>query len=408
MSEKKKTGILDLLIYLYILIISVAVPTLVVAYKQGLFSATHELSISFIISNLINACILGVIFGLIIIISLIYHQIFAVHWNGDKSSSLFLAIMYSVALLMCAGSVYLSPYVFPFVFLTVYIMVLSDSVTAMACCMSFSTYSMLFNDRNPDIFLYIIISSFMAIIVWGIFSKPLKYVSKSFIVFFINLVIYLGVVLVNCYSLTPELVILPFVGMVINLICLLFSMRSYSKRKIEAIDEEFNRINDPEFELLIKLKEENKKEYHVAIHCAYLCDRMANMLNRNRTNAKILGYYHGIGILEDDNDSAEIGITNAFPAEIIELLKEYNVLNKKAPNSCEVVICKISDEIIRSIMIAMAEDPKNKPDYNRIIQRIFREKFESGFFDKCNLTMKEIRMIREHLQGEKLYYDFLR
>jgi len=408
MTGKKKIGLLSLFIYLYLILISIAIPVGTLFYKQYFLSSKQDFSLSYFISNSVSFGITGFICGLILVVSLIYHELSGSYWFKAGSSLLITAILYSVALVMCGASVFVSPYVFPFVFLTVYIMVVSDSLSAIASCVSFSTLVMRLGDNNTSAFLYIFITSFLAVVIFGLFSKNLKYVSKSVIVTMISIVIYLGVVLVNCYSITPELILFPAIGMIINLLGMLFSLRSFVKRKIEAVDDEFNRINDPEFELLMELKEKNKKEYKVAIHTAYLSDRIADKLKKNRVNSKIIGYYHNIGVLDENKNSVEIGTDNHFPEEILSLLSEYDEIGRKYPQSGEVVICKMCDEVVRTIINVTSNDSNIKPDYNKIVHKIFKDRSDSGFFDKCNLTMNELSIMREHLQGEKLYYDFLR
>ena len=64
----------------------------------------------------------------------------------------------------------------------------------------------------------------------------------------------------------------------------------------------YSMINDPEYELLTRLKEINKEAYFHAVHTAYLSDRIAKKIGCDAALAKAGGYYHKIGLLQG-NDS---------------------------------------------------------------------------------------------------------
>lgn len=169
-------------------------------------------------------------------------------------------------------------------------------------------------------------------------------------------------------------------------------------------------INDPEYELLTRLKEVNKEAYFHAIHTAYLTDRIAKKIKCNVALAKAGGYYHKIGLLQG-NDSIQntilVGAAHKFPKSLIRVLKEYGIKNMPFVSK-EAAIVQICDAMISSVAYMFKKDNCAVLNYGKIIDVIIRKKMDSGDFEHCELTMEDLCEIKKGLLEEKLYYDFLR
>ena len=170
-------------------------------------------------------------------------------------------------------------------------------------------------------------------------------------------------------------------------------------------------INDPEFPLLVSLKEKDKDEYFRAIHTAYLAERIALGLSFNARAAKTCSYYHRIGAPEGKLKWDEIKHfyeENNFPTEAVELLHEYIEPAKGSVKSKESLAVMLSETVIASIMYLLKKDKDIKIDYDKLIDSVLDKKMKEGQLKDFDVTFREFDAIGKILKKEKLYYDFLR
>jgi hypothetical protein len=45
---------------------------------------------------------------------------------------------------------------------------------------------------------------------------------------------------------------------------------------------------------------------------------------------------------------------------------------------------------------------------SKVIDLVFKKKYEAGIFDSCPMTVGDYRKLKECFEKEQLYYDFLR
>jgi membrane-associated HD superfamily phosphohydrolase len=160
----------------------------------------------------------------------------------------------------------------------------------------------------------------------------------------------------------------------------------------------------------VELRNKSKPEYFQAIHTAYLSDKIATKLGLDNKATKTCGYYHKIGTLRGGNSWEaihEVCKEYRFPPAAVALLKEYtdresNLISKEA------IVVLFADALVASLLYLFSKDPKVKPDYDQIIDAVYENKLESGIIDKSMVTVGEIKIIRQMLKEEHLYYDFLR
>lgn len=219
-----------------------------------------------------------------------------------------------------------------------------------------------------------------------------------------------GVVLYTNEKLGIELFLVSFMNIIITTILLMVTLKLYSSLVVHRYRNKYMEINDTECPLLIQLKQCSREEYYQAVHTAYFCDRIAKRLGLNVAAVKTGGYYHKIGKLAGENSWESVrkaGEEFGFPPAATQILREYldteSYLIKK-----ETAVLLFSDAIISSIMFLIARQPDTQPDYNNVIDTVFRKKLESGILNKCKLSIAELEEMRTIFKEEKLYYDFLR
>lgn len=199
-------------------------------------------------------------------------------------------------------------------------------------------------------------------------------------------------------------------SLVTNLTTLYLILYLADRKMIHKYVSKYQEIMNPEYPLLLELKEKAKSDYYNAVHTAYLSDRVARLLEADCLLAKAGGYYHKIGILRAKSHvakSLDIGKENQFPEPLIQLIHEYTG-RYETPKTVEAVIVMLSDAIVTSILYMYDKNPEQKLDYDKIIEAIFKKKYESGILQDSGISLKDLHKMKEYYKSEALYYDFLR
>lgn len=68
----------------------------------------------------------------------------------------------------------------------------------------------------------------------------------------------------------------------------------------------------------------------------------------------------------------------------------------------------MSNLVIETISNKIAKEKEAKINYKQLIQDLFMEKQNQGFFEQCDFTMRELFEMKKSFVEESLYYDFLR
>lgn len=191
---------------------------------------------------------------------------------------------------------------------------------------------------------------------------------------------------------------------------LLLLLKLFGRLCIYRDDDAFAKINDPEYSLLVRLKELDRDAYFHAIHTAYLSEKVARGLGIDSSLAKAGGYYHKIGLLQG-KDSIQntllVAAADGFPRSLVQLLKEYGIKNTGKVTK-EAAVVQISDVVVSTISYMFRKDKSAVLDYDKVIDVVIKKKMESGDFAYCQLTIEELSRIKKCFAEEKLYYDFLR
>ena len=96
-----------------------------------------------------------------------------------------------------------------------------------------------------------------------------------------------------------------------------------------------------------------------------------------------------------------------IPPDTRETLREY-VDPAVKTLSREATVILFADSIVTAIRGMFQKNPKAELDYDRIIESVFTEKFESGVLYNSDISIAQVREMKKIFNEEKLYYDFLR
>lgn len=201
----------------------------------------------------------------------------------------------------------------------------------------------------------------------------------------------------------------PALNMLITMILLLILINVFSRSVIRQGTDMYMEVNDPEFVLLVQLKEKNKDEYYRAIHTAYLAEHVAVALGVDPRAVKTCAYYHRIGFITGDHSWGVVEKCSReyhFPEAAQELLYEY-FNHESGTVSVQAATVMICETVVASIMYIFQKEPDTKLDYDELIDKIFQRKTDAGEFRNSTMTIAQLGQIRQLLKKEKLYYDFL-
>ncbi len=313
-----------------------------------------------------------------------------------------LALAFAISYLPAAGW----PYLAIFVFLTLF----SNLQIGISAGTVLLAVSMLLSQNGTEIFmLYFVCGLASASLFRGLDEAYKIGIPTVVSVMFLLTGETACVVLYANETLKPELFLIPLINVIISLVLLLIILRFFSAFVIYKHRNKYMEINDQECALLVELKEKSKEEYYGAVHTAYFCERISRALCLDVDAAKTGGYYRRIGILKGENTWETVGgiaKEYAFPKEAVRILREF--LDKTAPiKQKETAVLLMSDAVISSILYLFAQN-SDVPDYDKIIDTVFKQKLESNVLQVCSITLEELYRMKKIFKEEKLYYDFLR
>lgn len=268
-----------------------------------------------------------------------------------------------------------------------------------------------FSDESILVFvIYFLLGAIFSILFEGLDEDYKTGAPMSVAIILYTVVMVAKIMLENQGIPELELFIIPVINVFITILLMLAVLRLYCAAVIDKEKGKFLVINDQEFPLLAKYKEENEQLYYNAIHTAYFAEKAARMLHMDVNVAKCGGYYHKIIVAEcrkEEKSLEEICKLYKFPPNAVMLLQEYNykALTMKMK---ETVVVYLADSVVSSIMFLLEKEQKKEIDYGKIATAIIRRKVDSGILNQSDISLSELGGIEKIFTGEKLYYDFLR
>lgn len=321
------------------------------------------------------------------------------------------AAMYLFSLAASVLLPYLPVTGWPFLVLFVLLGVFSDDVTGLAAGSVCLLLSVNLAGSSFSVFWLYFISGAAGILVFSTLNEEFKVGLPMFIsLAILMLCLTANVILLSQEPLSAAQFTIPGINLIVCCILLLVSLKIFSTAVIHRNREKYMEINDPEFPLLVQLKDMSKEEYYHAVHTAYLSDRIARRLGLDDAAAKACAYYHRIGILKGENTWANVSSICSeyhFPANTRKILKEYVDGSEKIVSK-ETIVVLFADTIVSSILYLLEKDPKAELDYEQIIDTVFRSKLETDELWENEISLAQIRAMQKIFVEEKLYYDFLR
>ncbi len=278
----------------------------------------------------------------------------------------------------------------------------------------FSAMPFMASERSFEYFLFFIATGAIGTVLMYIKSKNGRYFEALAVFSLIYIMLYTALIILKRMSLNVDIIAFPILGLILDIVIMEIAGYNYYINVVKRKEDQYTSVIDPEFPLLIRLKNNNKEEYKRAIHTAHFTELFADKFGYDKVIMKGLGFYHRIGVLDEDDASlpirtVKIATEEEFPEELIRFLKEYGEVKAEERTSAEVSICIIADTIITHLMEEYAN--KNyKTDMNKFVDKTILKMFsgKNSILKRSEIPYDDLEQIRKIFKEEKIYYDFLR
>ena len=303
-------------------------------------------------------------------------------------------------------------FIFPFQAIALIFMVYTDFAAGTGLLAFYSAVSMVAYNDGSVYFFYCFVSGLILLLLYRNPVNGFTYKKPLLLYSLYSLLIYVAFMLKFSVRLTPESVIGPACGLFVNVIVVLIALPKIGHEVLFALEEKYAAVVDPEYELMLRLKKENNLEYKRALHSGYLADRLAEKIGADRRMARACAYYHRIGgLVESDSSPSErtanLIAEHEFPDDMQRCINVYTGYIRDR-YSKENAITMFSDELIKSLLRLISERPGEKINYDALINLVCEKVSARPQIMESDLSMRDLRVIKQRLKEEKLYYDFLR
>lgn len=334
--------------------------------------------------------------------------------HKDNSNHFFrFSIIFNICMI-CGCAFVLIPYtawVFPA--LALFLALFSGTVPGLVGYQIILSICVYFSGQSSLIFIMYSFMGILFIILYEKMDNDFSIGAPLLILLIVySVVLAADVVFKNRGVIDLEEFLIPIINVAITMIITLAVLKFYCSSVLDKDRNRYIVINDQEFELLAKYKQENPEMYFNAIHTAYFADKFARIIGLDVDVVKNGGYYHKIILNEckiNNKSLDEVCKEYDFPESAYNLLHEYcyrsqNLLLKES------VTVYLADAVVTSLLYVLSkEENKNKKiDYGQVAAAIIKRKVDSGELNQSEFTLKDKAEMEKMFRGEKLYYDFLR
>lgn len=322
--------------------------------------------------------------------------------NGEHVFRYFLCLGIGLAVAFACGFLPVSGW--PFLLVFVMLALFSNMSVGILSATSLLLISVLLSGTDAGGFALYFISGVFAVSFFRHLGEDFKIGIPVFLSIFCLLVCETAnVVLVANARPDFEMFVIPVVNVIISSILLLGCLKMFSSMVVYKHREKYLDVIDSENPVIARMRERDRDEYMHCVHTTYFCERIGKRLGLEVEALKGAGYYYRLGgeltqMLED----------RQFPPNAREILLDYRN-REQGVKKKETAVLFCSDMVVSAVQQAIEKSKDGgQADFDRVIDDLFGTLFRDKTFDKCDISLGELRTMQQIFKEEKLYYDFLR
>lgn len=210
------------------------------------------------------------------------------------------------------------------------------------------------------------------------------------------LLIFAAELLIQNRKLVLEDALVPLANTVMNGILICIFLQYYINKVAKKTDNLYAQLNNPEYIVMTRAREQRPDDYYCAIHTAYLVERIASDLGLDVRSAKCAAYYGHLPSVELEG--------TPFPEPVRALLSEVEG-DRRALRKKEAVIVVICYTVIREIQSLNKHHAEEKADYGKLIRGMFEKQFSIEALAETDMTLSNLRYVEKRLTEEQMYYE---
>ncbi|MBQ9512668.1 MAG: hypothetical protein IJR58_05700 [Lachnospiraceae bacterium] len=320
-------------------------------------------------------------------------------------------VLYFVMILVSVILAYLPADIWPYTVIFLILGLFSNTVTGLFAGSWLLLLTMFLSNSASMGYLFVyLLSGMVALVLFRRMDEGFLVTRPMFVALLLLFALLLGHhVLFEKETLTGAMVLLPAINVFACLVLASVVLNYFGRHVVRRSNDMYMEINDPEYEMMVDLKEHNKEAYFLAIHSAYLAERIAIDLDMDVRATKACAYYHSAcKALGGEEGASAYAEKKGFPEGAIELIEEYENPPATGYVSKEAAVINICETLVRMIKSIFNKDKDAKVDYDSMIDKIFEHHWEKGDMNLNNISFGDMTRMKKLLKKEKLYYDFLR
>lgn len=234
--------------------------------------------------------------------------------------------------------------------------------------------------------------------------------------------IFSGELLIQNKKLVLESALIPLANTVMNGILLCIFLLLYVNKVARKVQNLYRKVTSPEYAAMTVLWEKSEEDYYHAIHTAYLTERITEKMELDVMAAKCAACYnhldkeeqekypfpdHAVSLLDQlRNQGTALKEKEAVVVRICdEIVTIIQCLKKKEKNGGKVTGMETETETGENKKTGTDKDKGKRIDYVKLIKNCFEKRFTIEAFADADITLSNLRYIRNRLIKEKMYYE---
>jgi len=367
-----------------------------------------------IIPNVIrNTCIYGVLLAVTLYKYYSDRKKKGLNYSNNDNP-LYYSLCIIVSFIIAILCVFISPLIWPLIPLAVALSLFSNAFCGLVAFIYIITIPIMILNANNWVFIIYFIAGLVAIIGFDGWERNFKSV-KPFLCIASSLIVT-QTVSIWIYSDFNHILffILPsFINLFINGILIFFILKKFTQVFLTSEEDQYMDINDQSYVLMEKLKNDSLDDYYRCIHTAHFADVFSSNVNADTGAVRTAAYYYRFGVIYSKLGIAGFNMSeymllmmdaHHFPEKARKVIEE---LCNKNLESKESALVYISDYFIKSVSFLIKEKPEVKPDWDRCVDYVFDKCLDENIFERCSITIGELKTCMALLKRDKMYYELL-